>query len=88
VNAVREQHPGARFFEIPKAEIGLGSLPPFEYKILRRSFDYSVQLCQIMADGLKKPGEAEERTLWLNRASEFRALQRRFIKRGRRGVSA
>jgi hypothetical protein len=88
VNALRQQHPGAQFHEIPKREIGLGSLPPFEYAILRRSFDYSIQLCQIMADGLKKPGQSNERTLWLNRASEFRALQRRFIKRGRRGVSA
>ena len=80
----------SRFFEIPKSEIQLGSLPPFEYGTLRMGLDYAVQLCKIMAYERRgtNPVEREERKLWLDRASEFCALQRRFIKRGRRGVSA
>jgi hypothetical protein len=82
---------GARFFEIPKSEIRLGTLPEFEYGMLRLALQLAVRHATEAANALKSSGDPKlvaKRNLYLDQATEFRALQRRFICEGRRGVSA
>jgi hypothetical protein len=82
--------PGSRFFEIPKSEIQLGSLPAFEYGILRLALEYAVRYSVHRGNDLKDSKDQkliEYRKRVLDQASEFRALQRRFLKAGRRSLT-
>jgi hypothetical protein len=90
MSALRKTKTGAGVFEIPRSEIALGSLPEFEYGVLRAAINYAILFCSSAANEFtqgRDPKQIAERNLWLDRASEFRALQRRFLKRGRRGIS-
>ena len=85
------RNPRAGFFTRPKGPIELGSLPPFEYGMLRLALQYAVRDVVLRARQFQgKPDREclERRKVLLDQASEFRALQRRFLKDGRRGVSA
>lgn len=90
MSALRKDEPGAQFFEIPKAEIELGSLPPFEYEMLRAALRDAIGFYIVSAEAIRGTSNRElaERNRLLDRASEYRALQRRFLKNGRRGKSA
>ena len=71
----------------PKKQIELGSLHLFEYDMLRYAIQCAIKFAVSSADGYAGSLEADEireRNLWLARASEFRALQARFLKHGRR----
>lgn len=66
----------------------LGSLPAFEYGMLRAAIVYAIEFCESMANAEGPdaiPGNRKAVKLWRDRQSEFRALLARFGKEGRRG---
>lgn len=67
--------------------IDLGKLPPFEYEMLRAAIRWGRIWCEASADRLAGSVDIYERTEehnWRDRASEVRAIEARFLKRGRR----
>jgi hypothetical protein len=69
-------------------QIDLGTLPPFEYGMLRVALNHAVQWCEASAEGYHGthvPEELRQIQLWEDAASERRALRARFGKSGRRG---
>lgn len=74
-------------------DISLGTLPPFEYKMLRAALNYAVTFCATSAEGLERVGSdpgtdwsKEDRAhyeYWRGQASEMRAIRARFRKAGR-----
>ena len=83
--------PGSRYYEIPKRKIQLGMLNEFEYSMLRLALRYAVSHATGAAEGLKPSGDPkfiQKRNHYLDQATEFRSLERLFIRDGRKGVSA
>ncbi len=69
-------------------DISLGTLPPFEYRMLRAALRYAVEFCESSAEGFEGGQRAEDienHNYWLDQASEMRAIRSRFLRAGRAG---
>ncbi len=81
---------GAGRYSVSRREIDLGKLPPFEYGQLRAALNYAVAWCVTSAEGYEHGQSEEDRRawqLWIDRASEMRAIRARFDKLGRRAAT-